>query len=77
MYFKEIIRTVNCDLLEPQHVIVELILQCPFLVHQVGTKWVDASFLALASVPTGSIFLSILYFILIQKANFNSRRTTP
>ena len=41
----------KCDLLEPQQMIVELLLERPFLVHHVGTKWVITSFLFLASVP--------------------------
>ena len=39
MQFIEIIKT-HYNLLEPQHMIVELPLQGPFLVQQVGSKWV-------------------------------------
>ena len=48
--FNELKRT-QCDLLEPQHVIVELLLHRPFLVQQVGTEWAFATFPFTASVP--------------------------
>ena len=38
-------------LLEPQNVIVELLLKCPFLVQHVGSKWDSTTFPVLASVP--------------------------
>ena len=37
-YFDKTIRT-HCYLLEPQDVIVKLLLHCPFFVHNVGSKW--------------------------------------
>ena len=37
--------------MEPQHMIVELFLKGPFLVHHIGTKWVFSTFSLLASPP--------------------------
>ena len=51
----------HCDLLESQNVIIELLLQSPFLVQHVGSKWVLTTFqcgpLSLVEAQRGSALI--------------------
>ena len=51
------IERTDDDLLEPEHMIGELLFQGPFLVQHEGWKWVSTTFLIFASVPPRRIIL--------------------
>ena len=55
--------------------IVELLLQRPFLVQHERSKWVMATSPVLTSVPAGSQICCPLQFIVVQKGNFDNSRT--
>ena len=69
---------IHTNLIESQHMIVELLLHGPFLVHHIRRKWVYTTFSFLASVPFLSSILCELVFIIRKKGtSFKNSRTLP